>query len=139
MLSGFRPSGVHIPADGKALPPLPSIADARNRSVFDPDYNRYNPFYNNRLGAFNRPYDPRYPYDPSRPYDSRYPYDPSRPYDSRYPYDPSRPYDSRYPYDPRRPYDRFNPYNNRYNPFRPAVAAAAAAAANEAKEEVKTE
>lgn len=91
--TGFRPSGVHIPADGKALPPLPAFADARNRSIYDPEYNRYNseynrfnPYYNNRFGAFNRPYDPRYPYDPRQQLDARY-----------------------------------NPYYNRYNPFRPAI------------------
>ncbi|KAL4706538.1 hypothetical protein ACJJTC_015736 [Scirpophaga incertulas] len=90
--NGFRPSGVHIPADGKAFPPIP-VLDRRNGTNFDPLYNRYNPYYNNRLGAYQRPYDTRYNYDPRYRYDSRYQYDPRRPYDARY-----------------------NAYYNKYNP-----------------------
>ncbi|KAL0840377.1 hypothetical protein ABMA28_015634 [Loxostege sticticalis] len=113
--NGFRPSGVHIPADGKALPPLPAIADAKNRSIFDPEYNRYNPYYNNRFGAFNRPYDPRYPYDPRQQLDGRY----NPQLDGRF----NPQLDGRY-----------NPYYNRYNPFRPAIPQS-----EPAKEEAKQE
>lgn len=68
---GFRPSGVHIPADGKATAPIVPVVDRVNKQVFDPTYNRYDPYLNrNRYNTFdqynNRPYDPRYPYDPTR-------------------------------------------------------------------------
>lgn len=100
--SGFRPSGVHIPADGKGLPPLPGSPVPLVDGKIDPAYNRYNPFYNNH---FNRPYDPRYPYDPRHPYDTRFPHN------SRYPHDPRYPYNSRYPYDP----SKYNPFFNNFN------------------------
>ncbi|XP_026328708.1 uncharacterized protein LOC113236755 [Hyposmocoma kahamanoa] len=77
--NGFRPSGIHIPADGKALSPLPPL-DGRKDSVIDP-FNRYDPYNNhNRFNnvyrpfnnnAFNR-YDPRYPNASRYPYNSRY-------------------------------------------------------------------
>ncbi|CAB3221365.1 unnamed protein product [Arctia plantaginis] len=41
--NGFRPSGVHIPATGNAA--LPAL-DKDNKQIFDPAYNRYNPFLN---------------------------------------------------------------------------------------------
>ncbi|XP_053602904.1 uncharacterized protein LOC128670910 [Plodia interpunctella] len=114
--NGFRPSGVHIPADGKgvvpsAIPPVPGVippvplVDGK----IDPAYNRYNPFYNNR---YNRPYDPRYPYDARYPTDPRYPNDPRYPVDPRYPYNSRYPLDSRYPYDPTKYNPLYNPYNN---------------------------
>ncbi|KOB72557.1 Cuticular protein RR-1 motif 45 [Operophtera brumata] len=73
--NGFRPSGVHIPADGKAAIPL--IAD-RDKQTLDPHYNRYDPFNaRNRYnlnGKYNNapPYDPRYPYEAARhnPYET---------------------------------------------------------------------
>lgn len=70
MFLGFRPSGVHIPADGKVSGAVPLIAD-REKQTLDPLYNRYN--YNpitarnryNLSGKYNgaRPYDPKYPYE----------------------------------------------------------------------------
>ncbi|TKX27768.1 cuticular protein RR-1 [Spodoptera litura] len=78
--NGFRPSGVHIPADGKATPILP--VDGINKQIFDPTYNRYDPYrsrYNN-FEPYNRPYDPRYPYDPTKinPYYNPNTYNPYR-------------------------------------------------------------
>ncbi|KAJ8732053.1 hypothetical protein PYW08_014783 [Mythimna loreyi] len=77
--NGFRPSGVHIPADGKAVAPIVPVVDRLNKQVFDPNLNRYDPFLNrNRYNNFNqynnRPYDPRYPYDPTKvnPYLNNY-------------------------------------------------------------------
>ncbi|XP_063890224.1 endocuticle structural glycoprotein SgAbd-1-like [Helicoverpa armigera] len=69
--NGFRPSGVHIPADGKAVAPIVPVVDRVNKPIFDPTYNRYDPYLNrNRYNTFgqynNRNYDPRYPYDPTK-------------------------------------------------------------------------
>ncbi|KAI5631617.1 insect cuticle protein domain-containing protein [Phthorimaea operculella] len=75
--NGFRPTGVHIPADGKGLPPPPIIdgkrvVDPFNQYRADPyrtdpynAANRYNP-YNRLAGA--RPFDPRY----QTPFNNRY-------------------------------------------------------------------
>lgn len=90
-IAGFRPSGVHIPADGKALSPL----DIRKDNFIDP-FNRYDP-YNNR-NRHNNVYSPFNNNGFNR-------YDPRYPNASRYPYDSKYPYDSR--------------YNNRLNPYRP--------------------
>ncbi|XP_063361287.1 larval cuticle protein A1A-like [Cydia amplana] len=109
--NGFRPSGVHIPADGKGVLPAP-VLDKDGKPIIDRAFNNpYSPFnrfdgrysgYNgyNGYSRLNRPYDPRYPYD------------------ARYPQNPRKPYDPRYPYDPRAPYDpaTYNPYN----PYRPS-------------------
>ncbi|XP_063379460.1 uncharacterized protein LOC134666238 [Cydia fagiglandana] len=94
--NGFRPSGVHIPADGKGVLPAPVLdKDGKPIIAIDRAFNNpYSPFnrfdgrysgYNgyNGYSRLNRPYDPRYPYD------ARYPQDPRKPYDSRSPYDPS--------------------------------------------------
>ncbi|CAK1553598.1 unnamed protein product [Leptosia nina] len=65
--NGFRPSGVHIPADGKGA--APALLDGINRNVYDPRYNAYtpinyrNPLYNQYSPA--RAFDPRFnPYNP---------------------------------------------------------------------------
>ncbi|KAG6451782.1 hypothetical protein O3G_MSEX007357 [Manduca sexta] len=69
--NGFRPSGVHIPADGKTPLAQVPLVDGKDRT-FDPLYNRYN--YRNPYSPYNRPYDTRYPYDSTkyRPYNERY-------------------------------------------------------------------
>lgn len=101
-IAGFRPSGVHIPADGKAFTPLGAF-DGKKDKIFDP-FNKYDP-YNNR-NHYNNIHN-----NPYNSFDSRFPHDPRRPYDQRHPYDPRYPYDQRNPYDPR--------YNNQFNPYRP--------------------
>lgn len=55
MISGFRPSGVHIPSNGKGAPlPLPNILDNKigKSNIGSRFYNRYN-------NGFNQ-YDPHY-------------------------------------------------------------------------------
>lgn len=93
-IAGFRPSGVHIPADGKALSPLP--LDIRKDNVIDP-FNRYDP-YNNR-NRYNNAYNP-YNNNAYSPYNNN----------AFNRYDPRYPNASRYPYDPR--------YNNQFNSYR---------------------
>lgn len=66
LFTGFRPSGVHIPADGKAAVPL---IGNKEKQILDPLNNRYDPRYRNPyngVGPFNRPYDPRNPYEATR-------------------------------------------------------------------------
>lgn len=71
---------MHIPANGKAAPILP--VDGINKQIYDPTYNRYDPYRNryNNFGPYNRPYDPRYPYDPTKinPYYNPNTYNPYR-------------------------------------------------------------
>ncbi|XP_049866249.1 uncharacterized protein LOC126366948 [Pectinophora gossypiella] len=94
--NGFRPSGVHIPADGKAIPPVLPIVDGRKDKLLDPfnrfdPYNRYDPYstaYRNRFynnGVVNRLNDPRYPYNPAR-------YNPLNPLNPLNPINPLNPY-----------------------------------------------
>lgn len=89
--TGFRPSGVHIPADGKAAIPL--IAD-KDRQIIDPLLNRYDPFTaRNRYnlnGKYNKlPYDPRYPYEAAK-YNPLYNNARTGPYDPKYPYEAAK-------------------------------------------------
>ncbi|KAI8428877.1 hypothetical protein MSG28_007516 [Choristoneura fumiferana] len=87
--NGFRPSGVHIPANGKGLVP-PAILDRDGKPIYDRAFNDpYNPY-----NRFNGPYNNGY-----RGNFNRF----NRPYDSRYPYNPAA----------------YNPYNNFNNPYRP--------------------
>ncbi|NP_001166704.1 cuticular protein RR-1 motif 53 precursor [Bombyx mori] len=96
--NGFRPTGPHIPSDGKAPVVAPVVVDKVN-AVYEPNYNRYNPTdyrnqYNNQFGQYNRPYNTRYPYDSRNPYNS-----------GRY-----------------NPYNNYNnQYYNNFNPFSTAV------------------
>lgn len=96
--TGFRPTGPHIPSDGKAPVVAPVVVDKVN-AVYEPNYNRYNPTdyrnqYNNQFGQYNRPYNTRYPYDSRNPYNS-----------GRY-----------------NPYNNYNnQYYNNFNPFSTAV------------------
>lgn len=87
--TGFRPSGVHIPANGKGVVP-PAILDKDGKPIYDRAFNDpYNP-YNRFNGLYNNGYHGNF---------NRF----NRPYDSRYPYNPAA----------------YNPYNNFNNPYRP--------------------
>ncbi|CAG4937424.1 unnamed protein product [Colias eurytheme] len=60
--NGFRPAGVHIPADGRASPA--ALPAGYNNNIYDPRYNGYNPI------NYRNPYNNQY--NPLRPYDSTY-------------------------------------------------------------------
>ncbi|XP_075971008.1 uncharacterized protein LOC142973255 [Anticarsia gemmatalis] len=66
--NGFRPTGVHIPANGKAA--IPPFDKDNNKQIFNPAFNRHNPFLNRNhyygQDGNGRHYDPRYPYDSAR-------------------------------------------------------------------------
>ncbi|CAF4777762.1 unnamed protein product [Pieris macdunnoughi] len=85
--NGFRPAGVHIPADGKGVAPAllgngvaPGLLGNGYNNIYDPRHNRFNN-YDPRYNGFNKyqnPYNYNQ-YNPARPFDARYnPYNPYR-------------------------------------------------------------
>ncbi|XP_050663720.1 pupal cuticle protein 20-like [Leptidea sinapis] len=83
--NGFRPSGVHIPADGKGVLPAALPAGVLNRNPYNGFINPYNPLNNRNPYNYNQynPLNNRNPYNYNQ-------YNPHRPYGPAF--NPATPY-----------------------------------------------
>lgn len=73
---GFRPAGVHIPADGRGVVPASLLDSIKGSQNYDPRYNLYDPYNRNKYFNQNNPLRPYNPYNPYNPYKTYNPYRP---------------------------------------------------------------